>query len=160
MRFLAIAWAAILFAPVLHPADQDGSVAAFLEVHNKARAAVGAPPLAWSARLAAHAQDWANQLARSGKFEHRPNNPYGENLAAYSAAYAPEFGARLWLGEQKDYHGEVIDSRNFHRFGHYTQMVWRKTTHVGYGMARQANGIWILVANYDPPGNVQGARPY
>ena len=132
---------------------------AFLKVHNIARAAVGVGPLQWSDKLAAHAQEWANHLAHSGKFEHRPNNRYGENLAAFTAAESPEYAARLWLEERNDYHGERIDGRNFHKFGHYTQMIWRRTTHVGYGVARMRNSTWIVVANYEPAGNVVGERP-
>ena len=134
--------------------------AAFLRVHNEARAAVGVAPLQWSDKLANHAQQWANHLAQAGKFEHRPNNPYGENLAAFTAAESPEYAARLWLDEKKDYHGEKIDSRNFHKFGHYTQIVWHSTTHVGYGVARMRNGTTVVVANYEPPGNVVGEHPY
>ena len=153
--FVITAVVAVLSAPAEMRED-----AAFLAVHNEARAAVGVPPLVWSDKLATYAQDWANRLARSGKFEHRPDNPYGENLAAYSERRGPEYGAQVWLSEKKDYHGEIIDSRNYHRFGHYTQLVWRTTTHVGYGIARSSNGMWILVANYSPAGNVQGEFPY
>jgi len=160
MRLLTIAVAAALFASTSHPANPDKDVAAFLDVHNAARAAVGAPPLQWSPKLAAYAQEWANQLARSGRFEHRPNNPYGENLAGYHPPNGPAYGAKLWLDEKKDYRGEIIDSRNFRKFGHYTQMVWRKSTHVGYGVAQKPDGMWILVANYEPAGNMQGEHPY
>src|SRR5450432_1896068 len=89
---------------------QQQERAAFLKVHNDARSAVGAAPLQWSDKLAAYAQEWAEQMAKSGKFEHRPNNPYGENLADYtSSAEGPDYAARLWLAEKQDYHGEKID---------------------------------------------------
>ncbi|HEY3739852.1 MAG TPA: CAP domain-containing protein [Bryobacteraceae bacterium] len=159
MRVSAVAAAALVFAPVLHPGNQDREIAAFLEVHTEARAAVGLRPLVWSTKLASFAQDWANHLANSNRFEHRPHNPYGENLAAFTEG-DPAFGARLWLGEKKDYHGEAVDGKNFKKIGHYTQMVWRTTRYVGYGIARRRDGMWVLVANYDPPGNVQGERPY
>lgn len=35
-------------------------------------------------------------------------------------------------------------------------MVWKKTTSVGLGIAKGSNGSWIVVANYDPPGNFVG----
>jgi Cysteine-rich secretory protein family len=150
----------IVLLTVAALAAVDPDRAAFLEVHNTARAAAGAAPLQWSDNLAAYAQQWANELAKSGKFEHRPNNRYGENLATYSTNAPPEFAARLWLSEKKDYHGERIEARTFKKFGHYTQMVWATSTHVGYGVARTANGMTVVVANYDPPGNMQGERPY
>ena len=51
-----------------------------LNIHNKAREAVGVQPLAWSKDLAQVAQAWADYLAREGKFEHSGVS-YGENLA-------------------------------------------------------------------------------
>lgn len=159
MRVAAIAAFVVVFAPIMHPGNQDREIAAFLEVHASARAAVGLPPLQWSPKLASFAQEWANHLANSGKFEHRPHNPYGENLAAFTEGDAA-YGATIWLSEKKAYHGEALDGRNFKKVGHYTQMVWRTTRYVGYGIARGRNGMWVLVANYDPPGNMQGERPY
>ena len=56
--------------------------AAFMEVHNDARRAVGVPPLEWSAALAADSQMRAEQLlASSGDLVHGTDSPYGENLA-------------------------------------------------------------------------------
>ena len=47
--------------------------------------------------------------------------------------------------------------------GHYTQVVWRSTARVGAGKAKLATGpqagAWVLVANYDPPGNLP-EKPY
>ena len=161
-RFSSRAFLAIAVAMSIGAAQQsvDRERAAFLKVHNDARAEVGIAPLQWNDKLAAFAQEWANEIARSGKFEHRPNNRYGENLAGYTADESPAYGARLWLDEKKDYHGEKIGGGNFKKVGHYTQMVWGKTTHVGYGVARMRNGMWVLVANYEPPGNMQGEHPY
>ena len=48
--------------------------------HNLVRARVEAPPLVWSGRLAALAQDWANTLLARNHFFHRPNGTHGENL--------------------------------------------------------------------------------
>jgi hypothetical protein len=38
--------------------------------------------------------------------------------------------------------------------GHFTQVVWRATTHVGCGTA-SCTGLVLWVCNYDPPGNVE-----
>src|SRR4051794_17439125 len=43
-----------------------------LAAHNRVRAKLGLPPLEWSKEAAAVAQQWADQLAANGKFEHRP----------------------------------------------------------------------------------------
>ena len=59
--------------------DADGIVAA----HNRWRKAVGAPPLTYSSKLAASAQEWANHLKQSNhcRMQHsKPDGKYGENL--------------------------------------------------------------------------------
>ena len=73
-------------APAAAVGDQQ---AAFMAVHNNARAEVGVGPLQWDPTLASYAQEWAEQLARSGKFDHRPNGKYGENLAGFHPPDGP-----------------------------------------------------------------------
>lgn len=38
----------------------------------------------------------------------------------------------------------------------FTQMVWKKTSALGTGIARGKNGIYFLVTVYDPRGNIRG----
>jgi len=45
-----------------------------LATHNAERAAIGVPPLAWNASLAADARVWADELAATGRFEHSPDD--------------------------------------------------------------------------------------
>jgi hypothetical protein len=40
--------------------------------------------------------------------------------------------------------------------GHFSQVVWRNSTELGMGMARDRSGKVIVVANYNPPGNYIG----
>ncbi len=53
--------------------------------------------------------------------------------------------------------------------GHYTQIVWRSTTHVGCGIQTCSTNSpfgpmfpdWtFVVCNYEPPGNLIGQSPY
>ena len=40
--------------------------------------------------------------------------------------------------------------------GHFTQIVWKNTEKVGFGIAQRYDAPWLrtwVVANYDPPGN-------
>ncbi len=64
---------------------------------------VGVPPLVWSERLAAFAQEWADYLATHRQFFHRRDSPYGENLFEITGAQrlARGGGERLGLGIQK-----------------------------------------------------------
>ncbi|MDO9190699.1 MAG: CAP domain-containing protein [Sulfurimicrobium sp.] len=44
--------------------------------------------------------------------------------------------------------------------GHYTQLVWKKTTAVGCGMAVCGSRDQIWVCQYSPAGNWAGQKPY
>ena len=129
-----------------------------LAVHNAVRARVRMPPLAWSDRLAARSQDWANTLLARRQFIHRPNSTYGENLFEIAGATAsPARVVNAWAAESQTY--DYISNRCSGVCGHYTQIVWGDTKEVGCAVAR-GRGREIWVCNYDPPGNRVGRRPY
>ncbi len=141
-------------------------IARLLYVHNQARKTVGVPPLAWSDELANYSQRWADHLAASGcRFEHRPESGewrqlYGENLFMGTAGYYDVGDAvESWISEKQYYSGEPLHDGNWHASGHYTQVVWHSTTHVGCAQVL-CNGEMILVCNYAPAGNVLGERAY
>lgn len=129
-----------------------------LGAHNAVRAHLGLAPLSWSDRLASLSQNWAGVLLRRGKLSHRPNSEYGENLFEISGAAAtPSQVVNAWAGESRDYDYKSNQCRGV--CGHYTQIVWSRTTHVGCGVAR-GGGREFWVCEYDPPGNFVGQRPY
>ena len=142
-------------------APEVGDRAAFLRVHNDARAQVRVAPLRWDPDCAAAAQDWANQLAQRDRgLAHSGRQDYGESVWAGSGRdFSPADAAGAWLSERRSYDGGPIDESNVSA-GHYTQMVWSRTTGVGYGIARSARGTIYIVADYAPPGNLLGRRPY
>lgn len=148
--------------PVLRGAGGAAGRAAFLRVHNDARAAKRVMPLEWSADCAAAAQEWAQILAdRDTGLVHSGRKGLGENIWQGSGGNpSPDLAADDWLSEQRAYRGERISEANFMTVGHYTQMVWSGTTSVGFGYARAASGNVYIVANYFPPGNFLGQRPY
>lgn len=39
----------------------------------------------------------------------------------------------------------------------FTQLVWRDSSEIGIGCTRNGNGDLLVVADYDPPGNVPGS---
>lgn len=129
-----------------------------LDHHNMARKEVGVPPLVWSKELAAFAQKWADHLASTKTFSHRPNNKNGENIFMGSGSYTPLDASLSWYGEVKDYkYGKFTGAGGV---GHYTQMIWKNTTQIGVGVAISANGDIYVVANYSPAGNYIGEFPY
>ena len=118
--------------------------------------------LTWSKDLAKYAQEWADHIAETGKLEHRPKGKYGENLAAGQAEdYGTREAAATWLKEKEAYDA---GERELEKVGHYTQMVWSRTTRIGAGKAvikaGPMKGWTVIVCNYDPRGNVRGEKPY
>lgn len=134
---------------------------AILDYHNLVRASVNVSPLQWDDRLAAFAQQWADQLAANGcRMQHRQPNAYGENLYQGTAGrYTAVDAAKGWETEKKRYLGGVLSKKNYARVGHYTQMTWRDSTKMGCGEA-VCNGTLLVACNYDPPGNYLGRKPY
>ena len=135
--------------------------------HNDVRANVVPPavtplaPLTWSPHLAATAQAYAERCI----WQHSSNG-YGENL--WAATYAPtgDDVVALWAAEAQSYDHENNACTGV--CGHYTQIVWESTTELGCGVKHCTDGIdglswpsgYIVVCNYDPPGNYWGQRPY
>ncbi len=133
-----------------------------LDFHNAKRQTVGSPPLQWSTDLAAVAQNWANHLAAGGcNLQHTQGGPYGENLfGGGGRPYTAMDASQDWYGEISKFHYGPLTPSNWAPSGHYTQMVWKTTTKVGMGRATCNGGLVVIVAEYDPPGNYMGQKPY
>ncbi|MGN6822259.1 MAG: CAP domain-containing protein [Candidatus Nitrosocosmicus sp.] len=81
---------------------------------------------------------------------------------------------QLWVNEKNGppvYDDHPFQRTNDHRYGHYTQMVWRTTTAVGCATATSggpvsashgggSGNIIYLVCRYSPQGNIIGQMPY
>lgn len=163
MRWVIVAIAMLAFSPAAAQATDRGLAARLLAIHNRERAQVGAPPLAWSDRLAADAAAYAPQLVALGGLEHSDNESRpdaGENLAMGTAGhYSPEDLTQLWVDERSGFPGGGIypepDEDDWSDIGHYTQMVWSATREVGCA-AVSGGGNLYLVCRYAPAGNVIG----
>jgi hypothetical protein len=138
-----------------------------LAAHNRERDSMGAPSLQWDPALARSAKDWAGYLARTGKFEHSPDDSWwdteGENLWAGTVNYyQPEAMVGLWASEKRDYKAGVFPnnsrSGDIENVGHYTQLIWSRTGAVGCAIARGRDEDF-LVCRYSQAGNVLGERP-
>ncbi|KAK9818426.1 hypothetical protein WJX72_012512 [[Myrmecia] bisecta] len=130
-----------------------------LKALNAQRAKHGAPPLKLDPKLAAYAQAHADK----GVFAHS-KGPHGENMAlnwAATPAAACVDSVNLWYAELPKYSfakpGFGMET------GHFTANVWKSTARVGFGVAKMVcgdyKGAWLIVASFDPPGNMQGAFP-
>lgn len=164
---IALTAALAASAPLIGASVDRGASfdARILAAHNRERAAVGVPALAWDAQLAADAKSWADALAETGAFAHSPADPtdpevQGENLwAGTRGAWAPEEMVGLWISEKRDFRQGVFPavskSGDLEKVGHYTQLIWRNTKKVGCAVARGARED-VLVCRYSEGGNVIG----
>jgi Cysteine-rich secretory protein family len=76
-------------------------------------------------------------------------------------AFSPEQMVGNWIAEKAYYRqGQfpyVSRTDNWVDVAHYTQVVWRGTTHVGCAIYPTRNWDY-LICRYSPPGNVDGRR--
>ena len=146
------------------------SAQAFVDAHNAVRAAVEEPagyagtwqplpPVSWSDDVAASAQQWADHLMSSMAcgLQHASGTGYGENLAG-GTHVSPQSAVELWASEKTNYtySPKYVFTNDT---GHYTQIVWRKSTHIGCGSAA-CSGSNVVVCRYDPPGNYDGEQVF
>jgi hypothetical protein len=119
---------------------------------NDVRARYGAPPVVWSYRMATVAQSWADRR----RFEHRPCNEFGENIAiATMLEPGMDSAIRMFAAESRRYDWDQPGYSP--STGHFTALVWKGTRRVGAGVAAMPDGLFMYVLNFDPPGNVVNA---
>jgi hypothetical protein len=159
--FVVAVIAALFGTQAAHAAAPATFAEQLLVAHNLERDRVGVPRLAWSAKLATQAQAWADQLARSNRFEHAPDRDgAGENLWMGPARrYSAEEMIGGFVEEVRYFRmGQFPDVSTTGRWsdvGHYTQLIWRGTQQVGCAVG-QGRDNDILVCRYWPAGNVVG----
>ncbi|CAH8604838.1 unnamed protein product [Dicrocoelium dendriticum] len=123
------------------------------------------PMLKWNDALAGTAKNWSTKCT----FGHDQMadrlvpqfSSVGQNVAA-GGSVPP--AAQLWVDEYKGYN-LVQNTCNISSCGHYTQMVWAKTTDIGCSVTNcqgkpNFGFTLFIVCNYGPSGNFVGARPY
>jgi glioma pathogenesis-related protein 2 len=137
-----------------------------LAIHNADRALHGCPALKLDASLNSAAQTYATYLATTHQFTHSPDalkGKYGENL--YKAwgyptlVYKSGTASNSWYTEAANYDYQTGTSLPGKASGHFTAMIWKSVTSVGFGYAivAEKNGYAIyVVANYSPTPNVSG----
>jgi hypothetical protein len=159
----ALAAPALAQRPVFNIPPATAFALRIVEIHNRVRSGVGVAPIAWDPSLAAGADRWAAELARTGRFEHSPpalRPGQGENLwMGTRGAYGIDQMVGSWAGEGRWFRPGVFPNVSrgggWSRVGHYTQMIWRVSTRVGCAMRSSARYDY-LVCRYAPAGNVLG----
>lgn len=133
-----------------------------LKAHNELRAKHGVPPVTLAKELQEYAQKWAEHMAGKNDFNHSNcklnGQSIGENIAYTGSSrptdYAGKDFTQSWYSEIKD-HKFDKDSQSV--TGHFTQVVWKGTTEVGFGKAKSVDGCKVYVCgSYRPAGNMIG----
>ena len=151
------------FPPGL-PGLKLGTISAtILDLHNKARAEAGVAPLRWDPYLACQAISYGPTLAQYDRPVHSPRTgreTSRENLLQALPGTSPAAMMNVWISEQRHFRPgvfpDVSSTGNWADVGHYTQMVWPKTTAVGCGVQRGIGRFDWLICRYSPPGNKDG----
>lgn len=130
----------------------------YVDAHNAVRAEVGVGPITWNNTVAAYAQKYANSRVENCELEHS-GGPYGENIAEGYGNLNGVDAVKMWASE-KPFYSHDTNSCVGDECLHYTQVVWRKSVHLGCGRAKCKNGWWFVTCNYDPVGNIEGQSPY
>lgn len=139
---------------------RDVFIREMLRSHNLKRRIHGATRVRKSASLTIQAQEWADKLINEGKYESSNNPTVGESIAY---KFKRDIGAGLpkasditddWYDEEQlyDYNREQYCKGA----GHFTQMVWKNTKHIGVGISWDVRGKVVIVVNYKPAGNIPG----
>ena len=130
-----------------------------LAVHNQLRARHHAPPLKLNKELCQIAKKYAQYLADNELFEHSKGKYHGDNMGEnlYMCGGFKLTGKKMteeWYSEIKDYDFSGGSSPGV--TGHFTQVVWKGSKEVGFGVAKSRGGNYYGVGNYYPAGNWVG----
>jgi len=125
---------------------------------NSYRAYHQADSASWDEGLASQAQEWVNYLASTGRLEHGGHDGAGQNLYMTSDTSADHSGVCVaatdgWYSEvdKYDWNNPAFSMET----GHFTQVVWRGSSRVGYAVASGQFGTFVA-AHYAAAGNMQG----
>jgi len=137
--------------PSKGPYDAANLKAASLNSTNFYRRLHSAPDVVWNDAAAAFAQSYTEKCL----WQHSGSD-YGENLAGNYDS--PTSAIDGWASEDKMY---SYSSPGFTEdTGHFTQLVWKKTTSIGCAVTKcpdsTVKGVatgWFFACEYDPPGN-------
>ena len=136
--------------------------------HNIHRHNHSAPPIAWDHGLALTAA----KIAASCFYKHNTDmdgGGYGQNIAAgiEPKGIAHIISDGFYNSEVNDFRGQYGKPHptGFESWGHFSQLIWKKTTHVGCHTQYCPHGLkgtaghakpYFTVCNYQSPGNVFG----
>jgi len=133
---------------------------------NEYRKHHGAPALTLDDTLVDYAKSRAALMSTEEGLNHGHaglDKRYGENLywggGTGSAPEGVPAAADNWYSEIKAYNFDDPSASDFDLVGHFTQLVWKATTKVGFGRVSGKGSKYYetyVVANFLVPGNMEG----
>ncbi|EDO49462.1 predicted protein, partial [Nematostella vectensis] len=135
--------------------------------HNKFRKVHNSPPMTLNAEMSKSAKEYAEKIAKSGKFTHsskEERDGVGENLSmgcSSKKGQTPEEAVTNWY----EYNEVCNPGYTFggggggSGTGHFTQVVWKESTELGFGSASAEEDkmkCTYYVGRYKKAGNMIG----
>uniref|UniRef100_A0A803M9F8 SCP domain-containing protein n=1 Tax=Chenopodium quinoa TaxID=63459 RepID=A0A803M9F8_CHEQI len=131
-----------------------------LDGHNAARAQVGVAPVSWDNKIEAYIQDFVDKVKSDCIVKDDVKSPYGMNIASGYEASIGWVVIGEWVNEKNKYNYTSNSCVKGKECAHYTQLVWRNSVRVGCANVACGAGWPFYACAYDPPGNIEGQRPY
>lgn len=134
-----------------------------IQTHNEYRNIHCSKPLLGDKNLTKTAQTHANYLLKNNLFEHghlydSRGRRLGQNLyivwnSLKNDSEIIKMAIKRWYKESYNY--DYKNSQYRQGTGHFTQLIWNSTNTIGIALSK-GNNKHIVVADYFPPGNVDG----
>jgi pathogenesis-related protein 1 len=153
-------------SPFVYCGLTSGGQVAILNAHNvhRRKFAVydpGVKDLVWSTELAKTSQAYAEKLVLSNAWAHSTGRgDAGENLANLRGTDVhstrnPQEVVDAWYNEIHDFNFKTQEPLTVGKMvGHFTQVVSRRSTQMGAGVAKSTGGYEVWVCQYSPAGNM------
>ncbi|XP_048586265.1 probable pathogenesis-related protein CaO19.2336 [Nematostella vectensis] len=146
-----------------HSGGTDEQIA--LSIHNNFRKVHNSPPMTLNAEMSKAAKEYAEKLAKMGALQHASKGERdgaGENLSfgcSSDKGQTPEEAVTNWYNEVCDPGYSFGGDSGRSGTGHFTQVVWRGSTELGFGSATgEMRGMkcTYYVGRYKAAGNMMG----
>ena len=128
--------------------------------HNELRAKHNSPPLILNPNLTTLAQNHSELLAKEGILNYSnnklENKKIGENLFMSKMKCTGEEVSLYWYKGIKYYDFQNLNNIEKEETKNFTQLIWKSTKEVGFGVSTDKKGNFYVVANYFPCGNIKG----
>lgn len=118
------------------------------------------PLLKWDVECEKYAKKYAEERSGDCALVHSSGN-FGENLFwGTGPDWKPKDAIKAWYDEKPYYDYKTNECIDNQQCLHYTQLMWRTTEKVGCWKGVCKKTDTFIGCNYDPHGNIQGARPF